>query len=221
MFDINPTVDLSKTTELCELMERHGSDKGQKTSNGRNWHNYSIVYHALFQHVTTEPLRVFELGLGTNNVNVPSNMGTHGKPGASLRAWRAYFPNSLIFGADIDRNILFKEDRIKTFFCDQLNPKEIEIMWNHEDLRENFDIIVEDGLHTFEANKCFFEHSFYKVKEGGLYVIEDVSVTQLATYEQQLSLWKKKFNITYTILNLPHNRNICDNCLILIKKEIL
>jgi hypothetical protein len=148
-------------------------------------------------------------------------MGTHGKPGASLRAWRAYFPNSLIFGADIDRNILFKEDRIKTFFCDQLNPKEIEIMWNHEDLRENFDIIVEDGLHTFEANKCFFEHSFYKVKEGGLYVIEDVSVTQLATYEQQLSLWKKKFNITYTILNLPHNRNICDNCLILIKKEIL
>lgn len=221
MFDINLTVDVSNTTELCELMEIYGSDKGQKTHMGRNWHNYSIVYHTLFQNVRTESLRIFELGLGTNNVNVPSNMGSHGKPGASLRAWRDYFPNSLVFGADIDRNVLFEENRIKTYFCDQLNPKEIETMWNREDLHENFDIIIEDGLHTFEANKCFFENSIHKVKEGGVYIIEDVSVSQLGMYNKQLLLWKSQFNMTYTILNLPHNRNNYDNCLILIKKEIL
>jgi hypothetical protein len=200
-------------------MEKYGSDKGQKTHMGRNWHNYTIVYNALFQNVRMQPLRIFEVGLGTNNVNVPSNMGIHGKPGASLMAWREYFPNSLVFGADIDKNILFEQDRIKTFFCDQLDPNKIESMWNHEDLREKFDIIIEDGLHTFEANKCFFENSFHKVNSGGIYVIEDVSVSQLDRYEKELMSWKNKFNITYIILNLPHNRNIYDNCLILIKHD--
>ena len=56
-------------------------------------------------------LNIFEVGLGTNNVDVPSNMGKDGKPGASLRAWRDYFPN-----ADIDTRILFKEDKIQTFY---------------------------------------------------------------------------------------------------------
>jgi hypothetical protein len=200
-------------------MEKYGSDKGQKTSNGRNWHNYSIVYHTLFQHVRTETLRIFELGLGTNDVTVPSNMGTHGKPGASLRAWRDYFPNSLIFGADIDRNILFEEDRIKTFFCDQLNPNEIKMMWEQEDLQEKFDIIIEDGLHTFEANKCFFEHSIHKVKEGGVYIIEDIDVKQLNIYTSQLIMWKNIYpTLEYKIINLPHNRNVYDNCLILLSK---
>jgi len=221
MFDINIKVDLTITTRLCELMEKYGSDKGQKTHMGRNWHNYSIVYHELFQNVAMQSLRIFELGLGTNNINVPSNMGIHGKPGASLRAWRDYFSKSLVFGADIDRNVLFEEDRIKTFFCDQLDANKIKMMWNQEDLRENFDIIIEDGLHTFEANKCFFTHSIHKLNLGGIYIIEDVSVSQLDRYEKELLVWKKQFNISYAILNLPHNRNIYDNCLILIKKEIL
>ena len=43
-------------------------------------------------------------------------MNINGKPGASLRAWRDYFENALIYGADIDKNILFKENRINTFF---------------------------------------------------------------------------------------------------------
>ena len=33
-------------------------------------------------------------------------MSINGKPGASLRAWRDYFVNSVVYGADIDKNIL-------------------------------------------------------------------------------------------------------------------
>ena len=49
-----------------------------------------------------------------------------GKPGASLRVWRDYFPNAIIYGADIDKDILFAEERIKTFYIDQLDPVAIK-----------------------------------------------------------------------------------------------
>lgn len=43
-----------------------------------------------------------------------------------LYAWLdAVFPNSKIYGEDIDRRILFTDGRIQTFYCDQINPTEI------------------------------------------------------------------------------------------------
>ena len=97
-----------------------------------------------------------EIGLGTNNVNLASNMGEHGTPLASLRAWRDYFENANIYGADIDKEILKDEERIKTFFVDQTNPKTISTMFKNIGV-EKFDIILEDGLHEYSANVCFFK----------------------------------------------------------------
>jgi hypothetical protein len=93
-------------------MTRHGSDKGK----GQGWHNYTTIYSVLFGKLHDQPFLIFELGLGTNNPNFPVNMGINGRPGASLRAWRELFPRALVYGADIDRDILFEEDRIKTFY---------------------------------------------------------------------------------------------------------
>ena len=112
---------------------------------------------------------MFELGLGTNNVNVTSNMGTNGRPGASLYGWSEFFPNSKIFGADIDKGILFNTDRIKTFYCDQTNP----------------DIIIEDGLHTYEANVCFLENSIHKLKVNGYYIVEDIIYSDINLFNQK------------------------------------
>src|SRR5882672_10593977 len=95
---------LSRTTTLCDLMTSLGSDKGNP------FHNYTVVYDWLFSRFRNEDLAVFELGLGTNKVGAPSSMGPQGKPGASLRGWRSYFPRAQIFGADIDSDILFEED---------------------------------------------------------------------------------------------------------------
>ena len=39
-------------------------------------------------------------------------MGSEGVPLASLRAWRDYFKNANIYGADIDKGILKDEERI-------------------------------------------------------------------------------------------------------------
>ena len=201
---------------LCEIMGRYGSDKGSVT--GRGWHNYTQRYFTLFESRRAEPLRVFELGLGTNNPSLPSNMGVHGRPGASLYGWREFFPNANVFGADIDRDILFQADRIKTFYCDQRSPDAIRTLWANPELEEGFDIIVEDGLHTFEANKCFLEHSLQKLKTGGYYIIEDVAQPEMGLFQVQLEVWKVAYpDCTFELEVIPHS-NTYDNALVVIHK---
>ena len=160
-------VNLWAPTKFCRVMTKYGSDKGRAL-------NYTQVYSALFKGCYDQPLRIFELGLGTNNPNLPSNMGVFGAPGASLRGWRELFPHALVYGADIDRRILFQEDRIKTFYCDQLDRSSIRELWSHPDLQAGVDIIIEDGLHTFEANVSFLEESLDHLRPGGIYVCEDI-----------------------------------------------
>jgi len=153
---MNYIFDETLETPLCEIMGRNKSDKGASNIM-TSWHNYTTFYYSIFKNLKNEKLRIFELGLGTNNVSIPSNMGSNGRPGASLYGWAEFFTNSFIAGADIDNNILFNTEKIKTFYCDQTNPDVIKKMWNNNnDLSEDFDIIVEDGLHTFKANVCFF-----------------------------------------------------------------
>jgi hypothetical protein len=88
-------VDPFRPTAMCRIMAKHGSDKGQWWRNGIGptlAHNYTTVYSLLFQDKISRPIRIFELGLGTNNPNFAANMGERGRPGASLRAWRDIFP---------------------------------------------------------------------------------------------------------------------------------
>jgi len=206
--DIHPT-----RTELCDIMTTYGSDKGDN-----HQHNYTQYYYELFKNIRNNNLRIFELGLGTNNINLPSNMGINGKPGASLRGWKHFFSNSNIFGADIDKNILFEEDRIKTYYCDQNSPYDIKNMWNNQDLIEDFDIIIEDGMHEFEYNVTFFENSIHKVKSNGVFIIEDIKQIFLSKWIEQLNMWKNKYpNLIFRLYNIPFTNPI-DNCLIIAQK---
>ena len=204
-------------TPLCEIMGRHKSDKGHV--NIRNsWHNYTTFYYSIFKDMRTHPLRIFELGLGTNNVSISSNMGPEGTPGASLRGWKEFFANSQIFGADIDRDILFEEDRINTFYCDQTDPDSIADMWNMPELRDDFDIIVEDGLHTPDAAACFFENSIHKLKSGGYYIIEDINSDFIDIFTAKVDGWKQKYPASFQIIRIPSTQIVSDNNLLVVKK---
>jgi hypothetical protein len=204
-------------TPLCEIMGRNKSDKGNININN-SWHNYTTFYYSIFKNIQNEKLRIFELGLGTNNINIPSNMGTNGRPGASLYGWQDFFPNSLIYGADIDKDILFNTEKIKTFYCDQTKPDVIQNMWStNNDLCENFDIIIEDGLHTFNANVCFFENSIHKLKPNGYYIIEDILLDEIPLFIKKINKWETLYkNLTFTLLKIPSQRNPYDNNLIII-----
>lgn len=159
-------IKLSKySTSLCDIMQISGSDKSTK-------HKYTRVYHQLFEKYRNLNINIFELGLGTNNTSIPSNMGIFGNPGASIRGWKEYFPNAKVFGADVDKDILFEEERIKTYFCDQCDSESLKLMWSS--IQDDFDIIIDDGLHEFEANVNFLISSLHKLKVGGYFIIEDL-----------------------------------------------
>lgn len=199
-------------TELCHIMSKYGSDKG-------NHHNYSTLYHYLFENIKTEKLNIFEVGLGTNNTSVPSNMGPYGRPGASLRGWKEYFINSNIYGADVDSGILFEEDRISTFFVDQTKKETIDELWLNPELSPiEFDIIVDDGLHEFHANKKFFENSIQKLKKSGVFIIEDVSEVYLEEFINWVNDNVKNFRFI-EILTIPVHGSVQENNRVVIIKK--
>ena len=215
---MNFAFDQTQATPLCEIMGRHKSDKGS-INILTSWHNYTTFYYSIFNDLREKPLRIFELGLGTNNVSIPSNMGEDGRPGASLYGWEEFFPNSKIFGADIDSTILFNRGRIQSFYCDQTNPHIIKYMWNQPELHEDFDIIIEDGLHTFNANVCFFENSIHKLKKNGYYIIEDVTNSNVNLFSYKIKEWELKYSdCLFTLLHIPANNNLDNRLLVVFKK---
>jgi len=85
---------------LADLFSLHGSDKATA-------HNYHLIYSSVLKGKRNRPIRILEIGIGPNNVDVPSTMGRLGRPGPLLRAFRDWAPNSLVVGADVNRRILF------------------------------------------------------------------------------------------------------------------
>jgi len=191
-------------TDLCVIMKGYQSDKGM----GR--HNYTTVYFSLLSEMKDNSLNIFELGLGTNNPNVPSTMGVAGKPGASLRGWYDFFPNSQIFGADIDRDILFNEERIKTHYCDQLDATAIKEMWQAFGDDIKYDVILEDGLHTFDANISFLDHSLHKLNKGGFFIVEDIRIEEYDNWAKRIKThYLKKFpNHTFLFVEIPRFKSV-------------
>jgi hypothetical protein len=202
---------------LCDIMNKHGSDKASQ-------HTYTPFYEKLFSELKNKKINLFELGIGTNNPNIKSTMGIDGIPGASLRGWSEYFQFGNIYGADIDRNILFSEDRIKTFYVDQTNAKDIEALWSNDELSNiEFDIIIDDGLHEPTAAITFFQNSFNKLKKDGIYIIEDVIMHYIPDYIHGLLC--SGLNCKSYIQLINHGFNVkggeiagYDNCLLIIEK---
>jgi len=196
--------------DLKKLMDFYGSDKGGKN----NQHNFAQYYSFLFHNQKDQIQNFLEIGLGTNNLDVPSNMGIDGVPLASLRAWKDYFKNAKIFGGDIDKKILKNEERIKTFYVDQTDPNSIKQMFKEINVNK-FDIILEDGLHEFNANICFFENAIQYLSDNGTYIIEDIY------YKDQIKFIKyfEKKPYNFSIIDIYHNKNISNNCIMIIKKN--
>ena len=207
---LNYVVNANSDSKLTDLMNFHGSDKGGKN----NDHNYSEYYSEIFFYKRKKIKNFLEIGLGTNNTNLPSNMGSEGKPLASLRAWRDYFLNANIYGADIDKNILKDEERIKTFYVDQTNPETISALFKQIGL-DKFDVILEDGLHEFNANICFFENAIDYLDDNGVYIIEDIY------YKDKIKFinYFKNLKYNFSIIDLYHQKNIANNCVIVVRKN--
>jgi hypothetical protein len=178
--DPAPIAEFADTSEkqaaalrLKELFDQYGSDKGDPD------HRYHLLYGALLP--TTDATALLEIGLGTNNVNVVSNMGGQGKPGASLRAFRDYLPSAQIYGADVDRGILFSEERIATFFVDQTDLDSFSTLGAA--VPPEFDLIIDDGLHSPNANLATLIFGLNRLKVNGYFIVEDISPAALPIWQ--------------------------------------
>lgn len=194
-------------TPLCTVLNRYGSDKA------KGWHNYAYLYYHLFGDLRGRAARVMEIGIGTNYTDTPSSMGASGKPGASLRAWREFMLNAQIVGADVDRRILFEEDSIQTRFVDQRDLGTLRAL-AHEFSDTLFDLIIDDGLHEFDANVNTFEGLWPALTPGGLFVIEDVVYRVIPDWQRFLI----ERGLNGMIVRPQNSKNPRDNCFVVIEK---
>lgn len=175
---------LAAAEHLKNLFDHYGSDKA-------TGHDYHLLYGAIL----AEPDSVralLEIGIGTNNLAVLSNMGRNGKPGASLRAFREFLPNARIYGADIDREILFSEERITTLFVDQTDPESFDVI--ADAIGDNFDLIIDDGLHSLHANLGTLLFGLERLKVGGCFVVEDITPPALPVWQTVIALMPQQYD---------------------------
>lgn len=152
---------------LSDKFNHYGSDKSVH-------HGYEAVYSNILTTLgVNNSLNILEIGLGTNNTKIVSNMSSGGKPGASLRAFRDLCPNSNIYGADIDSTILFEEDRIQTCQMDQIEYRTYKnIISSFGNIK--YDLIIDDGLHSINTNINTIVFGLNNINSNGYIVIEDV-----------------------------------------------
>jgi SAM-dependent methyltransferase len=168
---------------LKRLLDQYGSDKS-------NFHDYHHVYGRILRDPDSVTA-LLEIGIGSHHEDVVSNMGEAGKPGASLRAFRDYLPKATIYGADVDRRILFQEDRVKTFFVDQTDLASLEALG--EQVGNDFDLIIDDGLHSPNANIAVLAFALTRLKPGGWVVVEDIIGDALPIWQVVASLLPPEF----------------------------
>ena len=208
---------------LSRLCDKFGSDKGSSHLEGHPYpwkpHTYTNFYTALFEDKRFGVTKLFECGIGTANLTLPANMGQGARPGASLRSWAEYFPNAEILGGDIDPEIMFEESRIRTIVIDQTSSKSAR---NFDSLFPNaaFDIVIDDGLHSFEGNTEFFQHFRHVLKETGLWVIEDLTPLTLVRVFKFLKEQYGETDYTFEpVLFSGKRRDLVMNSLILIRRK--
>jgi hypothetical protein len=160
-------------SNLKALAVLYGTDK---------WtlHSYLEPYAAQFGPLRKRRLNLLEIGIGGFN---DPQLG-----GESLRMWRTYFPRSRIFGIDIADKSLHDEKRIKTFRGSQDDHSFLASVLEQTG---PLDIIIDDGSHVCKHVIKSFEFLFPRLKEPGIYVVEDT----------QTSYWEDGYGGSSTELN--------------------
>lgn len=175
-------------TELCKLFEFYGADKCDNI-----FHTYSKLYYSIFLPVKEKVLNFLEIGIGTNKLMSPI-VGNHYKEGASLRAWRDFFINATIYGIDIEKAVLFEEERIKCYYSDQSNQlilnKTVEKIFNDNDI-SCFDVILDDGSHLLDHMICSLNTLSKFLPMHGIYIVEDIQNNDMSKLLNNIPPWLK------------------------------
>jgi hypothetical protein len=122
------------------------------------FHNYTRVYSQFFSDLKEAPIKFLEIGI---------------HQGAAVKLWENYFTKaSLYFIEEKPDGIKYFSERSKYYYIDQSDSLALRNFL--KGLRENFDVIIDDGGHRMHQQIMSFKTLFPYLKKGGLYVIEDL-----------------------------------------------
>jgi cephalosporin hydroxylase len=147
-------MNLNKSLKECFQKKLRGSCDKKPV-------NYFDVYESHLEHLRNDQINLLEIGV---------------RWGGSVWGWRNYFQNASIIGLDIDPNSMQygtdnEKTGVKLYLGDQCDSHLLNVInTNHGP----FDIIIDDGGHTMDQQLQTFETLWPLLKNGGIYVIEDV-----------------------------------------------
>jgi len=150
--------------DLTRLAILYGTDKW-----GTHW--YTPHYDRYLRPMKSRRLNVLEIGVGGYE---SPEVG-----GRSLRMWKAYFRKSQIVGIDLYDKTHLSEHRIDVRQCDQTDKESLTRLCEEYG---GFDIIIDDGSHINEHVVQSFEVLFPLLREGGIYVAEDIQTSYWPSY---------------------------------------
>lgn len=175
---------LRESETLPQLGLRMGTDKGTD-------HSYLEVYEQLFDTLRRQPMTMLEIGVHR---------------GASLRMWRAWFPQARIYGMDIHPAAAVVPG-CEVITASQTDRAVIEAQWADESL----DLIIDDGSHRLEHQLLSLCYLWPKLKPGGFYVIEDITH---ASHLKHFAPFRPLF------LDRRHRRSREDDILVVFMKSL-
>lgn len=115
----------------------------------------SEFYDPLFSPIQNEVKKVLEIGI---------------YDGDSVILWSDFFKNAEIHCVDIaQRSDLSSHSRIFPVYTNAYDPNFVAKFE-----KESFDIVIDDGPHTYESMVFFLNHYLSLVKSGGLLILEDI-----------------------------------------------
>ena len=144
---------------LTDIARRYPTDKA-------DGHSYTGHYDFHFSRFRKEAIKLLEIGIG--------GYGNPSEGGGSLKMWRDYFESGHIYAFDISQKFGLDEERITTYQGNQIDD---EFLNGLCDRHGEFDIIVDDGSHVPSHVIHTFNVLFPRLKNGGIYVVEDIQTS--------------------------------------------
>jgi cephalosporin hydroxylase len=114
-------------------------------------HDLGYLEHFYDHEFEQKPVRLLEIGADR---------------GGSIALWRDYFPDSDIVAVDVND---FPDHGARKIIADAYGDNSF--------VKDNyFDIVIDDGPHTYESFVAVIENYHKKLKKGGTLIVEDIIV---------------------------------------------
>ena len=155
-----------RSSELVELLNQTGSDKGTTVyAGGGVPHCYALEYERLFRGFRQDAFNMLEIGLDV--ASPPADV-------PSVRAWRTYFPNAVVYGFDIEDFSFVQERDVVIFRGNQASRGDLSRFLETYG-SPAFRVVLDDGSHAASHQQISLATLFRQVEPGGLYIVEDMS----------------------------------------------